>query len=74
MAASGFFGDAGESAAVRGGFDEVGDDGGSGGALAGAAAVKEGFAGGVGVDGDGVEDAVDGGEDVFLGNEGGLDA
>ena len=54
---------------IAGGLDEVGDDGGGGGTLAGAAAVEEGFAGGVGVDGDGIEDAVDGGEDVFLGDE-----
>ena len=59
---------------VAGGFDEVGDDRGSGGALAGAAAVEERFTCGIGVDRDGIEHTVDGGEDVFLGNEGGLNA
>ena len=59
---------------IAGGLDEVGDDGGGGGTLAGAATVEEGFAGGVGVDGDGIEDAVDGGEDMFLGDERGLHA
>lgn len=71
----------GEEAAVAGaggddpgGLDEVCDDGGCGGALAGSGSVEEGFSGGVCVDGDGVEDSVDGGEDVFFGDEGGLDA
>ena len=57
-----------------GGFGEVGDDGTGGGVLAGAAAVEEGVADDVAVDGEGVEDAVDGGEDVFLGDERGMDA
>ena len=59
---------------VAGGLDEVGYDGGGGGALAGTASVEKGFAGGVGVDRDGVKNSVDGGENVFLRDEGGLDA
>lgn len=73
---SGVFG--GEEAAVgvgiSGGFDEVGDDGGGGRALSGASAVEEGVAELVAFDGDGIEDAVDGGEDVFFREEGGLGA
>ena len=56
------------------GFDEVGDDGGGGGVLAGAAAVEEGIADAVAAEGDGIEDAVDAGEDVGAGDEGGLGA
>lgn len=56
------------------GLDEIRDYGGGGGSLACTSAVEEGLAGGICIDGDGVEDTVDGGEDVIFGDEGGLDA
>ena len=56
------------------GFDEVADNRRGGGILSGTASVEEGFAGGIAMDGDGIEDAVDAGEDVAFGDEGGLEA
>ena len=55
-------------------FDKVGDHGGRRGILTGTTAVKKGFAGGIAMDGDGVEDAMDGGEDVGFRDERWLDA
>jgi len=59
---------------VAGGFGKIGDDRGCGGALAGAATVEEGVAQLVAFDRDGIENAIHGGEDVLLGEEGGLGA
>ena len=69
----------GKEAAVTGGlaegtrgFDEVGDDGGCRRILPRAAPVEKGLAGGIAMHGDGIENAVHGGEDMGLGDEGRL--
>lgn len=73
------FGFGGEEATVgaavgkeTGSFDEVGDYGTSRGFLAGTTPVVERVAAGVTFDSDGIEDAVDAGEDVFGGEKGRL--
>ena len=54
--------------------EQIGDDGAGGGVGAGALAFEDGAAEEVAFDGDGVEHAVDAGQGVALGEQGGVDA
>ena len=58
---------------VQGGVGDVTQDRAGGGVATGTAAVEEGFTNHVAADGDGVEGVVDGGKDVVIADEGGID-